>query len=155
MKGNVLEYKGYYSAIAYDAEEQVLHGKIEMINDLVTFEADRATEIEKAFREVVDGYLKMCEELSREPQKPYKGLFNVRTSPDLHKKAAIEALKAGMSLNQFVNVAIQNLVDNNHNNIYDELHASERRIKETFLTTTNALWNNATVSRNLMSLEVK
>jgi predicted HicB family RNase H-like nuclease len=40
--------------------------------------------------------------LGREPQKVYKGVFNVRISPDLHKKIYQEALKAGISLNAYI-----------------------------------------------------
>lgn len=155
MKGNVLEYKGYYSVVTYDAEDQVLHGKIEMITDLVTFEADRADEVENAFHEAVDDYLEMCEALSKEPQKPYKGQFNVRISPELHRRATIEALKADISLNQFVSIAIERLVDNSQGNIFDELRASESRIKEAVLTANNTLWNNVINSQKLMSVEVK
>jgi len=40
--------------------------------------------------------------LGREPQKTYKGVFNVRIDPLLHKKIYLEARRAGMSLNAFV-----------------------------------------------------
>lgn len=155
MKENVLKYKDYYTSVLYDAEDQVLHGKIEAINDLVTFEAERTDEVENAFHEAVDDYLEMCKALSKEPQKPYKGQFNVRINPELHRQAAIEALKAGISLNQLVGIAIERLINNGQTNILDELNASERRIKETVIDANSALWNNFVATQELMSLEVK
>ncbi|MDF1881292.1 type II toxin-antitoxin system HicB family antitoxin [Sulfurimonas sp. MAG313] len=73
-----------------------------MIDDLVTFEANSADELENNFHAVVDDYLETCKTLNREPQKVYKGVFNVRIAPSLHKQVYKEALKAGMSLNAYI-----------------------------------------------------
>lgn len=150
-----MEYKGYYTSVLYDAEDQVLHGKIELINDLVTFEAERADEVKKAFHEAVDDYLEMCKALSKEPQKPFRGMFNVRISPELHRQIAIESLKTGISINRIVEMAIERLFDNVQTNVIDELNASERRIKEAVIVANNTLWDNITSTKNLLSLEVK
>ena len=40
----------------------------------------------------------------------YKGSFNVRISPELHKQAAITAMSRQMSLNSFVETSIQRAV---------------------------------------------
>ncbi|EQB40018.1 hypothetical protein M947_03060 [Sulfurimonas hongkongensis] len=69
---------------------------------MVTFEADSASELEINFAKVVDEYLQTCKELGRKPQKTYKGVFNVRIDPKLHQKIHKEALKAGVSLNAFI-----------------------------------------------------
>ncbi len=37
---NILEYKGYHTKIEYDKDLGVLFGRIEGINDLVTFESE-------------------------------------------------------------------------------------------------------------------
>ena len=41
-----------------------------------------------------------------EAEKAYKGSFNVRISPELHKKAAIAAMTQQISLNSFVENSI-------------------------------------------------
>ena len=99
---NTIEYNGYIGSIEYSPEDRCFFGKLEMIDDLVTFEATTAEELENNFRNAVDEYIQTCQELGREPQKTYKGVFNVRIDPQLHKKLYQEALKAGMSLNAFV-----------------------------------------------------
>ncbi|MCI5209739.1 MAG: type II toxin-antitoxin system HicB family antitoxin [Candidatus Electrothrix sp. ATG2] len=48
------------------------------------------------------GVLETCEYLGRDPQRPLKGSFNVRVSPDLHKSAVIRAKEDGTSLNKVV-----------------------------------------------------
>jgi predicted HicB family RNase H-like nuclease len=80
MKENILEYKGYHTKVEYIAENDCLYGKIEGINDLVTFEAHDLKSVKKEFHDAVDDYLAFCEEIGQEPQKEYKGLFNVRTA---------------------------------------------------------------------------
>lgn len=107
---NTIEYNGYIGSIEYSAEDRCFFGKLEMIDDLVTFEANSADELEENFHKVVDEYLTTCKELNRKPQKTYKGVFNVRIDPELHKKVYKEALKAGMSLNAFVQKTLQNQV---------------------------------------------
>ena len=103
---NTIEYKGYIGSIEYSAEDKCFFGKLEMIDDLVTFEADNAQELEDNFHTAVDDYLETCRSLGREPQKVYKGVFNVRIEPELHKKVYQEALKAGVSLNSYVRQAL-------------------------------------------------
>jgi predicted HicB family RNase H-like nuclease len=103
---NVIEYKGYIGSINYSAEDKCFYGKLEMIDDLVTFEATNAQELEDNFHDVVNDYLETCKSLGREAQKVYKGVFNVRIEPELHKRVYKEALKTGLSLNAYVRQAL-------------------------------------------------
>ncbi len=103
---NTIGYNGYIGSIEYSPEDKCFFGKLEMIDDLVTFEATTAEELERNFRNAVDEYIKTCKDLGRPPQKTYKGVFNVRIDPELHKKVYQEALKAGLSLNAFVQQAL-------------------------------------------------
>lgn len=110
MKNNILEYKGYHTKVEFDSEECVLRGKIEGINDLVNFECEDIKRVEKEFHEAVDDYLEFCKEVGKEPDKEYKGTFNVRINPELHKRLANMAMKNGDTLNTTVEKAIQEYV---------------------------------------------
>ena len=110
MKNNILEYKGYHTKVEFDSEECVLRGKIEGINDLVNFECEDIKRVEKEFHEAVDDYLEFCKEVGKEPDKEYKGTFNVRINPELHKRLANMAMKNGDTLNATVEKAIQEYV---------------------------------------------
>lgn len=46
---NRFDYKGYYTLIHFDSEDKVLYGKIEGIDDLVTFESDSAKKLKRNF----------------------------------------------------------------------------------------------------------
>ncbi len=106
-KTNVLMYKGYYTKIVYDKDVKMLIGTIEGINDLVYFESKSTDNIEQEFHIAVDHYLDYCKANSIEPDKAYKGSFNVRIDCDLHKKLADFAFKVGNSLNSVVENAIR------------------------------------------------
>jgi predicted HicB family RNase H-like nuclease len=103
---DILQYKGYYASLHFSAEDDVFFGKILGIDDLVNFEGASVKDLKKAFHEAVDDYLATCEELGKEPDKTYKGTFNVRVPTDLHKAAAVFAAINNISLNDFVKTAI-------------------------------------------------
>jgi predicted HicB family RNase H-like nuclease len=105
--GNILTYKGYYSVVSFDAEQCYLYGKIEGISDLVTFEADAPSDAQLAFEEAIEDYLAFCAEAGKTPDRAYKGKFNVRIDPELHRAADKTAAERGVSLNQFVEGAIR------------------------------------------------
>ncbi|MCI8652389.1 MAG: type II toxin-antitoxin system HicB family antitoxin [Angelakisella sp.] len=111
MKQNCLKYKGYLTVIEFSAEDKLLFGKIEGIGDLVNFFGENASEIEQAFHQAVDDYLDFCREVGKEPEKPYRGSFNIRISPNLHRTAAIKARESGVSLNRFVETALMAAVE--------------------------------------------
>jgi hypothetical protein len=71
------------------------------------FEGKSVQALKKAFHEAVDDYLETCREMVREPNKPFKGSFNVRVPVELHRKAATKAAKLGLSLNQLVQKALE------------------------------------------------
>ena len=108
--GDTMTYKGYIGTVRYSEEDEVFHGKIEAINDLIMFEGSSVKELKKAFHEAVDDYLETCKEMGRAPQKPFKGSFNVRIPSDLHRKAVERATKMGVSLNQLVQKALEDKV---------------------------------------------
>ena len=110
MMKNIMEYKGYYTKIEFDSDSKVLYGRIEGINDLVNFESNSLREVECEFHKAVDDYLEFCEEVGKNPDKTYKGTFNIRISPELHRMAAMEAYKENITLNKLVEKAIQKVV---------------------------------------------
>ena len=107
---DVLEYKGYYAEVHFNADDEVFHGKIIGINDLINFEGTTVRELKKAFHGAVEDYLSSCKELGREPDKTYKGSFNIRISPELHRQAARYATLNNMTLNEFVKFAIDKVL---------------------------------------------
>ena len=104
---NSLTYKNYTGSVNFSEEDEVFYGKIEHINDLITFESDNSHTLKKAFEQAVDDYVAFCKEKGIEPDKTFKGSFNVRTKPSLHKRAYQRAMKKGMSLNKFIESSLE------------------------------------------------
>jgi len=49
----------------------------------------------------------LCAQTGREIEKSYKGSFNIRISPESHRKAKLLAVMRGISLNQLIQQAVE------------------------------------------------
>ena len=105
-----LEYKGYTGSIEYSKEDNLLYGKVLGVTSLISYEGETGQELEKDFRDAIDTYINLCNEEGIKPEKPYKGSFNVRLSPELHQKAALLAMEEKVSLNHLVAESIRERV---------------------------------------------
>ena len=103
---DLLVYKNYNGTVEYSKEDRCLFGKVIGIKSLLSYEGNSVEELEADFQTVIDAYLKDCEERGIAPEQPYKGSFNVRISPELHRAVAIYAWENGKSLNATVEEAL-------------------------------------------------
>lgn len=129
----LLSYKGFDGSAEIDVERQVCRGKLLFIPDLVTFEADSPKELQQEFEAAVEDYLATCAELGRKPFKPFRGSFNVRVPPELHRSAAVHAAQENLSLNDVVVRALDCYLNgrtdvHNHNNFTVRLETAVRSV---------------------------
>ena len=103
----MMNYKGYYADIRYSDEDRLFIGEVIGLNDSLGFHGSSVTELETMFHQSVDNYLDMCKEVGKEPEREYKGQFNVRIPSGLHRAAVICAKTKRISLNEFVTDAIR------------------------------------------------
>jgi predicted HicB family RNase H-like nuclease len=99
---DMMQYKGYFGSVHFDDEDRIFFGKIEFVRALVSYEGTDAVTLRSAFEEAVDDYLATCRKRGIEPEKPFKGSFNVRVGPDVHRKLATAAARKGVSLNKYI-----------------------------------------------------
>ncbi len=102
-----MEYKGYHAKIEYSAEDETFVGRVIGITDVLLFDGGSVEELTDMFHQSVDDYLASCAEIGKSPEKEYRGSFNVRLSPELHRRAAIAAEDRSLTLNQFMNEAVK------------------------------------------------
>jgi len=107
---DLLEYKDYQGTVEYSAADKLLYGCVVGIRGLISYHGKSLHELKKDFKEAIDFYLESCAEDGVEPQKAYKGKFNVRVSPELHKTLAIYSASHGQTLNSVVEEAIRKYV---------------------------------------------
>jgi predicted HicB family RNase H-like nuclease len=100
MKDKVFKYEGQLGSVEPDITRGYLYGKLLHINDLITYEAATIPALEKEFQAAVDEYLEDCKDLGVEPNKPFKGGFNVRAGAELHREMVFEAAERGINLNE-------------------------------------------------------
>jgi predicted HicB family RNase H-like nuclease len=97
-----MEYKGYHAKICYSAEDGCFVGEIVGINDVLAFHGYSVSELKKMSHQCIDNYLELCAKIGKEPDKEYRGMFNVRILPELHRLAVMEAANRNITLNQLV-----------------------------------------------------
>ncbi|MBN1646442.1 MAG: type II toxin-antitoxin system HicB family antitoxin [Spirochaetales bacterium] len=107
-----MTYKGYTGIVVFDEDARIFHGEVVGLKDIVTFQGSSVDELEKAMAESVDFYLDWCRERGKEPDKPYSGKLMLRTTPELHSQAVIAASRIGVSLNKYIEKAIED--ENRH-----------------------------------------
>lgn len=104
---NTIQYKNYVGSVEFSEEDGIFFGKVQGIRALISYEGNNAAELIRDFHSAVDSYLELCEEEGTEPEIAYKGSFNVRIAPELHKKLALIAFENDKSLNSCAEEAFE------------------------------------------------
>ena len=88
-----MKYKGYEAIIEYDEEDRLFFGRVINTRDVISCDGKTVDELQQSFEAVIDEYLEDCKREGKEPDKAFSGQFNLRISPELHRKISIEAKK--------------------------------------------------------------
>lgn len=108
---NTLTYKNYIGTVNFSEQDGVFFGKVAGITDSIYFEGDTVEGLTEDFHNAVDEYLEFCAENGKEPQIQYRGSFNVRISPELHRQASLMAQARNISLNNLVEQSVRSYVN--------------------------------------------
>ena len=112
---NVLQHRGYTGNVQFDADDMLFHGRVMgMKKAIIAYEGKTVDDLVKDFQAGVDDYLDMCAEDGMIPERPFKGVFNLRIDPDLHKRLVVNALDEGKTLNAFVKDILERAVSETH-----------------------------------------
>lgn len=104
---NTMEYKGYVGSVEFAEEKTCFFGTVLGINTPISYEGESAWKLITNFHTAVDDYLARCSKEGIQPEAAYTGTINLRIAPELHKQAALAAISKDISLNQFIEVAVQ------------------------------------------------
>ena len=64
----LLEHRGFHSHYHYSKEDNCLYGKIEDIEDLISYGGNTVAEVAESFRTAIDEYIAFCEKIGKEKQ---------------------------------------------------------------------------------------
>jgi predicted HicB family RNase H-like nuclease len=95
-------HEGYIAEIELDEDAGAFHGCTINTRAVLTFVGKTVEELQQAFAETIEDYREWCQERGVEPEKPYSGTLSLRIAPELHRRVAEQAAKAGESINQFI-----------------------------------------------------
>lgn len=97
-----MTYKGYEGMVEFDEDARIFHGEVINTRDVITFQGSSVDELEKAFKDSVDDYLRLCEKQNRKPERPFSGRLLIRMDVELHSKLFRAAASKGKSLNTYI-----------------------------------------------------
>ena len=107
---NVMTVEGYHAKIEYDEELDLFRGEILGLNGGADFYGKSPKELRTEFKKSLQVFLDVCKEKGIEPRRNFSGKFNLRISPKLHERLAIEAQAQGKSINTLAQEALQERV---------------------------------------------
>jgi predicted HicB family RNase H-like nuclease len=97
-----MTHEGYLATLEVDEAAGVIHGRVVNARAVLTFEGETLAELRAAFADTIGDYFDWCKERGVEPEKPYSGTLSLRIAPELHRRVAEQAARAGESINQFI-----------------------------------------------------
>lgn len=103
---NAMRYKDFYGLIEYSDKEKKLVGTVRGVTKIPAFRGESVQEMEKLFHDAVDRYLADCEKKGKHPQTICRGIFTVRTTPELQRTFMAYAHAHGQTFNKTVENAL-------------------------------------------------
>ena len=105
----MIEHRGYTGVFEYDDEYEFFAGHVVDTRDGINFEGRSVAELKESMKRAVDDYLEFCQEMGREPSKPYSGRILVRVDPAVHRRLATSARGQRMSMNSYIAQRLQEI----------------------------------------------
>ena len=103
---NFMTYKGYSATMIFDAEDKIIVGRVQDVDDIISFHGESVSEFESNFHAAIEDYLAASKELGSAPEKPASGKVMLRIAPEVHAAALKAAARSGTSLNKWAEGAL-------------------------------------------------
>jgi predicted HicB family RNase H-like nuclease len=106
----MLNYKGYVGEAVYDDDVKMFAGRIVNAKGVGTFYGKTVEELEHEFKQTIDYYIDLCKRKNVIPQQPFSGKFNLRLTPELHRKIYIASTDEGKSVNAWIKEKLESFL---------------------------------------------
>jgi predicted HicB family RNase H-like nuclease len=103
---NSMSYKGYTTSMVFDAEDKIIVGRVQDIDDIISFHGESVAEFEANFHAAIEDYLAASMDLGSAPERPASGKVMLRIAPEVHAAALKAAARSGTSLNKWAEGAL-------------------------------------------------
>lgn len=104
---NVMNIKGHTAVISFDPDLAQFRGEFTGLNGGADFYANSVEALRKEGARSLKTFLAVCKERGVEPYKSFSGKFVLRIPPSLHARVTEAAHASGVSLNQWVQQALE------------------------------------------------
>jgi predicted HicB family RNase H-like nuclease len=104
---NVMNIEGHTAVISFDPDLGQFRGEFTGLNGGADFYANSVEALRKEGARSLKTFLAVCKERGIEPYKSFSGKFVVRVPASLHARVTEAASAAGVSLNQWVQQALE------------------------------------------------
>lgn len=104
---NVMSIEGHTAVISFDPDLGQFRGEFTGLNGGADFYANSVDALRKEGARSLKTFLAVCKERGLEPYKNFSGKFVVRVPASLHARVTEAANAAGVSLNQWVQQALE------------------------------------------------
>ncbi len=104
---NIMTIDGHRAVVQFDPEIGLFRGEFVGLNGGADFYADSVDGLKREGETSLHVFLDVCREKGIDPSRVFSGKFQVRITEDLHARAVEAAASRGISLNRFVEVAIE------------------------------------------------
>jgi predicted HicB family RNase H-like nuclease len=102
MLSNVLSYLDYRAEFGFDADADLLHGRVIGINAVVDFYGKDIGELKREFKSSIEDYLDYCRKLGVKPEKTWTGKLTLRPTEEQRRRYAVAAAIGHKSLNAWM-----------------------------------------------------
>ena len=103
---NFMTYKGYTASMVFDVENKIIVGRVQDVDDIISFHGESVADFESNFHSTIDDYLAASKALGSVPEKPASGKVMLRIAPEVHAAALKAAARSGISLNKWAESAL-------------------------------------------------
>jgi predicted HicB family RNase H-like nuclease len=103
----MIEYKDYIGVFEFDPEIDSFHGTVVNTNDVITFYGSSVNELRNEMQKSIEEYFAFCREQGKEPEKPFSGKLTIQTSPELHRRIALNAARRQENLNIYIQKVLE------------------------------------------------
>jgi predicted HicB family RNase H-like nuclease len=104
---NIMVIDGYRAVVQYDPEIDMFRGEFLELNGGADFYAADVAGLRKEGLVSLRVFLEACREAGIPPVRVFSGKFQARVSAELHLRSTEAAAARGISLNQFVQGAME------------------------------------------------
>jgi predicted HicB family RNase H-like nuclease len=104
---NIMVIGGYRAVVQYDPEIDLFRGEFVGLNGGADFYASDVAGLHREGETSLRVFLDACREAGIAPERNFSGKFQARVSPALHLRSTEAAAARGISLNQFLQSAME------------------------------------------------